>query len=266
MSKFLLGRREITVDTNQTTSCQISLSYFVNDYSIPGKWQSLVTTTQPLYKSKNAVHRVAIKDLYTPAWWFRENNLQRKNLPNIDYSQLANIDFSNGEDQLHGMDHTIAIKSIRFVSKPLLSATLFSSLFIGYSLFILLVLVLKKRFKSLPLIKQRPLSNVADDEYNRVAEFMGENFHLKTLNAGLVAEKTGVSSAKLTVLLHTFRGQNYNQFINAIRLKEAKRLLRETDRNVSEISSEVGYAYVNSFNRVFKEAEGMAPLEYRSDK
>ena len=48
-----------------------------------------------------------------------------------------------------------------------------------------------------------------------------------------------------------------------IRLAEAKRLLIETDRQVTEIAYALGFNYPASFNKRFREREGMSPSDYR---
>lgn len=255
---------EIGIDTAKSTTAQVSINYFLEGFSDEERWESLQITLLPLQSIYKDKYRIAIRDLITPTWWYRENNIQAKDVPPINYATVANIGFVNGEDQLPGSDNCIAITSLRFVAEEKISMALLLTLFLLYAGVLILFLLLKKRIVPLPKLNKLSLSNYVDEEYDRIATFMGENYTTKSLTAGMVAEQVGVSSAKVSQLIHSFRGQSYNQFLNSLRLKEAKRLLRETDRNVSDISSHVGYGYVNSFNRVFKEFEGTTPLEYRS--
>ncbi|WP_130837729.1 helix-turn-helix transcriptional regulator [Lachnoclostridium sp. Marseille-P6806] len=51
--------------------------------------------------------------------------------------------------------------------------------------------------------------------------------------------------------------------LSAIRLSHAKSLLRFSDRSVSAIAADCGFQEAGYFIRVFREAEGMTPLEYR---
>ncbi len=130
---------------------------------------------------------------------------------------------------------------------------------------VLLILLVSKYGKSvLPNLKNADIASHTDEEYEKLSSYLIDNYTTPNLTAGVVAEETGISSSKITQLIQTFRKQSYSQFLNTIRLDEAKKLLRETDRNVSDISAHVGYSYVNSFNRVFKNVEGKAPLEYRT--
>ena len=42
-----------------------------------------------------------------------------------------------------------------------------------------------------------------------------------------------------------------------------RRVLRETDRQIADIASAVGYESQGKFTRAFKEESGMTPREYR---
>lgn len=53
-------------------------------------------------------------------------------------------------------------------------------------------------------------------------------------------------------------------YVNGLRIGRAERLLQETDRPVSRISAEVGFANVSHFNRVFRARTGMSPSQCRA--
>jgi AraC-like DNA-binding protein len=55
-----------------------------------------------------------------------------------------------------------------------------------------------------------------------------------------------------------------NHFLYALRLSRAKRLLEETDLNVTEICFEVGYNSLGSFTSRFHQLIGVAPKSYRA--
>jgi len=49
-------------------------------------------------------------------------------------------------------------------------------------------------------------------------------------------------------------------------MDEAKRLLRETKKNVVEIGLDVGYANPSHFAQLFKRETGLSPSEYRQQR
>lgn len=58
-------------------------------------------------------------------------------------------------------------------------------------------------------------------------------------------------------------GRTYTQIVQEKRLAQAAFLLRNTDRNVADISAAVGYENVSYFHRIFSAAYGVQPRAYR---
>lgn len=53
------------------------------------------------------------------------------------------------------------------------------------------------------------------------------------------------------------------EYAQKIRIEEACRLLRETDRKIIDIAADVGYRDIKFFNQVFKRKTGLTPGRYR---
>lgn len=58
-------------------------------------------------------------------------------------------------------------------------------------------------------------------------------------------------------------GKTYTQIVQDKRLAQAAFLLKNTDRNISDISLAVGYENVSYFHRIFGETYGKSPRQYR---
>jgi AraC family transcriptional regulator len=58
-------------------------------------------------------------------------------------------------------------------------------------------------------------------------------------------------------------GLSPGRFLSALRMQEAKRLLRSTSLSVTEISIQVGYSSVGTFSSRFKTNVGLSPTKYR---
>ena len=56
---------------------------------------------------------------------------------------------------------------------------------------------------------------------------------------------------------------SFNDYINRLRVQAAQDLLRSTDRPVTEVMLEVGFESQSTFNRVFRDIQGITPREYR---
>jgi YesN/AraC family two-component response regulator len=61
-------------------------------------------------------------------------------------------------------------------------------------------------------------------------------------------------------------GFTFVEYLNSVRIKEAKRLLERSSMKVKLISRKVGFGSVTHFGRVFKLVTGHTPLYYRKAK
>jgi AraC family transcriptional regulator len=64
-------------------------------------------------------------------------------------------------------------------------------------------------------------------------------------------------------VFHQITGLPPAKFISAMRLEEAKRLLLNTNRSITDVSFEVGYNSLSTFNRRFTQRVGLGPREFR---
>lgn len=71
-----------------------------------------------------------------------------------------------------------------------------------------------------------------------------------------------VPSYVSTVFSRNFN-TSLNSYINKKRIAVAKEMIQNTSKSITEISFESGFSSIRSFNRRFKESEGMTPSEFR---
>jgi AraC-like DNA-binding protein len=80
-----------------------------------------------------------------------------------------------------------------------------------------------------------------------------------------LSDRLGVSENYLSQTLNEKLGRNFFDFVNAWRVDEAKRLLRENDGPVLAIALEVGFNSRSTFNAAFKKHGGGTPSQFRAD-
>ena len=84
-----------------------------------------------------------------------------------------------------------------------------------------------------------------------------------TLSLNIIAQRLNASPNYLGFLFHQNTGSYFSDYLNSLRINEAKRLLTETDESIDDISLAVGYSNVNYFYRVFKSISGQSPNQFR---
>ncbi|WP_395700399.1 helix-turn-helix domain-containing protein [Aquabacterium sp.] len=87
------------------------------------------------------------------------------------------------------------------------------------------------------------------------------------LSIGALAERLGLAEHKLRRLINQQLGwRNFNQYLNAYRLADAKAALADPQRAevpVLTIAMDAGFQSLGPFNRAFKADTGLTPSEYR---
>lgn len=86
---------------------------------------------------------------------------------------------------------------------------------------------------------------------------------MEKMTVPLVAQSIGVSASHLTALFHKNLQISPGEYIRRMKLQESKRLIREGNRNFTEISKALEYSTVHHFSRQFKAMFGMTPSEYQ---
>ena len=102
-----------------------------------------------------------------------------------------------------------------------------------------------------------------------LAELMAQGFYrTEHLTLKVLANKLELPEYKTRALINQTLGyRNFNDFINQLRIKEAcKRLENEPDTPILNISLDVGYRTLSSFNRAFKDIKDSTPTEYRQNQ
>ncbi len=98
----------------------------------------------------------------------------------------------------------------------------------------------------------------------RARRYVEENYH-DNIDREDVAAVAYVTPNYLSKLFKNSMGMNLREYINQLRIDEAKRLLISTSMSVSEIASYVGYFNISYFSTVFHKIVGVSPFDWRNE-
>ncbi|WP_409345921.1 helix-turn-helix domain-containing protein [Paenibacillus sp. MBLB4367] len=84
------------------------------------------------------------------------------------------------------------------------------------------------------------------------------------LSTGDMAAVLGIGERQFHRMFVKRTGTTPRDYVQAVRIREACRLLRMTDRKVSDIASSVGYQDMAFFNGLFRKQTGVSPSAYRN--
>jgi len=88
--------------------------------------------------------------------------------------------------------------------------------------------------------------------------------YAEPLDVRAVAAVAHVSPAHFSRSFHTVFGETPHRYLQRRRVERSMFLLRETDRSVTDICFDVGFASLGTFSRTFHQIVGETPSTYRS--
>jgi YesN/AraC family two-component response regulator len=94
-------------------------------------------------------------------------------------------------------------------------------------------------------------------------DFVDKHYEEITLNVALIAEKLKITPTYMSKLFKEQTGEALPDYINKLRLKKAKELLKNENLSISEAAVKVGYLNSNALIRSFKKYEGVTPGQYK---
>ncbi|RCW61898.1 helix-turn-helix domain-containing protein [Halanaerobium sp. ST460_2HS_T2] len=111
------------------------------------------------------------------------------------------------------------------------------------------------------LIIELKNKNNYSDIINKTLLYMNKNYD-KDITLSRAASEIGVSYSYLSRKFKEECGQGFSDYLNQLRIENAKQLIEAGDSNIKEIVNQVGFNNYNYFFKVFKDSEGMTPSEY----
>lgn len=100
------------------------------------------------------------------------------------------------------------------------------------------------------------------DKTTEIARYINEAF-AEPLSLGRLAERFFVSPWHLSRIFKEATGFTLTDYIGLTRVKEAQRLLRETDRSITDVAASVGFDNFSHFGKTFKKITRLTPRDYR---
>lgn len=219
-------------------------------------------------KEKQKKFAIPLKEFETPLWWFNQYKINEAALGKPDFSKVGMISIQDGSDAF-GHHRAIGLKELRFHKKESLAFSLIGLLlfyYLAYGIGSWLCVLLKIRKRPLAIPYQiLEIENDAADEKKKVLEYLGNNFSNQSLSLSRMSDEIGISTIKVSAVIKNEYNLTFRQYLNTIRIAEAKRLLQETKLQISQIAYRVGYTNLTHFCRTFKEITSVSPNTFRQE-
>lgn len=105
-------------------------------------------------------------------------------------------------------------------------------------------------------------SEANSDVVKKTAEYITGHFS-ETITLAEAASFVHMNPSYLSKLFKNVTGMTFTEYLNKVRLEEAKRLLNHTDYSIIDIAVACGFSNQSYFTKVFKKYTGTTPKQYR---
>lgn len=122
----------------------------------------------------------------------------------------------------------------------------------------LLLFAARKKQEDHPDNREDPMNA----RMTEIVAYCNEQFR-EDLRLESLADHFHISPFYLSRLFKRTTGFTFKEYVNTLRIREAEKLLRETNDKIIDISEQVGFANVSHFNRKFKQVTRMSPNEFK---
>lgn len=165
---------------------------------------------------------------------------------------------------------TIFISYVGYLYLGETGENIFSSTFMLISVILsFLYLHLQNKDKPKNLNKIRQINPQLTSKWvEQIETLMQEKYYLEPeLSLPKMAEKIGISQHMLSMLINENYKQNFSDFVNTYRVKEAATMLSSPDSKqykIASIAYDCGFNTLSAFNLAFKKQYNITPSEYRN--
>lgn len=100
----------------------------------------------------------------------------------------------------------------------------------------------------------------------KIQKMVLDNLSNPNLNVDFLVDEMKISRTLFFKKMKSASGYAPNEYLRMVKMKEAARLIKTTDKTIAEISIAVGFSDSNYFGKTFKKHFGSTPSEYKLSK
>lgn len=124
------------------------------------------------------------------------------------------------------------------------------------------------RFYKRQFLNRQDMSSNLSEQFNQqlMNYFDADQFHKQGLpSIEVIADQLNVSQRYLSDALKRETGKTAQEHLHLFLIDEAKDMLLEPEKSISEVAYELGFEYPQYFSRLFKKKLGVSPSVYRNE-
>jgi AraC-like DNA-binding protein len=258
----------IELDAGKAKSCAVYLKAFIDGFTKLDQYMTheFLMKEVPV-DSVQSTSRINLNEFVHPGWWLEENNIAETKIAKPHFSKMISMQLQNGLFTPFDTPIHVVVKKISFVKNQGIAIMIvIACTLIFFFAYTIIFMVFQRKIKTKQTVisyQELKVENDSDKDIQRIMNAVAKHFADSEFTVEKLAREAGVSASRIPGMLKERFSMNFKQYLNIIRIAEAKRLLRETDNQITTCAYNVGYNNIPHFNRTFKQLEGVSPKEYR---
>lgn len=263
----------IKAKTKGSSSVGFRLEVFAEGFTDTNNIYTYVYN-QKLISGENGLidANINLGDLEVPFWWTVKRDITSENIPAFSFNNTAHIVIDHDPTLPLSQEAYFELLSLTFIPN-LLPVIIFNSVVVGIAMLLLLLFYFVYRYKikqskvliSAPYLRSEIPLSPSEDKLEKVTQYLSQNYTINTLSLSIMAGDIGISGREISEIIKDKYQTSFPQYLNFLRIAEAKNLLANSSMQVKEIAFAVGYDSQQHFLRVFKMLENKTPSMYKND-
>ena len=119
-------------------------------------------------------------------------------------------------------------------------------------------------------LRERGIYSDEESEYinsthkmvSEITAYINKNYY-EDITLASISERFYISSWYFSKTFKKTTGTSFTEYLNNVRVKEARKLLDKSDMSIADVSEAVGFNSNTHFDRVFKNVTGKSPMAYK---
>jgi AraC-like DNA-binding protein len=210
---------------------------------------------------------ISLDKFVTPDWWYNIVDQPKTDFSDPELNRMVSVSISTGLNPKTDQACSFTVHTITFYrdNSWVIFWMCLVQAFVMVGMFVLVYPKSQKATSIVPAIdiyyKPILLGEVQRSGHDFL-DYIHEHFADPELSLTQISKATGIGQRTISDTISEKFDCNLKTYINQIRINESKRLLLESDLNMSEIAYSVGFNSPANFNRVFKSFTEMSPSEF----
>ncbi len=126
-----------------------------------------------------------------------------------------------------------------------------------------LFLDLIRKLNTIAPFKEEQIKDSIRNEFLEIFRYISNNCTEK-LTSYQVSKKFKIRQSDFSAYFKKLTGKSFNEYLNYMRICKAKRMLIDSDKNISQIAFSVGFSNSSYFTDCFKSQMGITPAKFRN--